>query len=252
MARDVLDLSRNQLLVNLRFLDAALSRFVRAEIKGIPLATDGRSLVYDPIHIIRCYQDDRTVPVRDYLHVVLHCVFRHMFVHTLVSHTTWDLACDIAVEYTITGLGLKAAAAAREAKQQAVYQELKREIGQLTAEKIYRHYLDVQLSAARKAELRDLFRADDHSIWYMSDEEKAALGLADAGGSGNAQGEASGGQSGDEYVIGSESDWQSVSERIQMDMETFSKGQGRDPGAMLQNLREVNRERYDYTMDRHE
>ena len=33
---------------------------------------------------------------------------------------------------------------------------------------------------------------------------------------------------------------------MQMDMETFSKGQGKNPGAMLQNLREVNRERYDY------
>ena len=31
-----------------------------------------------------------------------------------------------------------------------------------------------------------------------------------------------------------------------MDIEAFSQNQGTDPGAMLQNLREVNRERYDY------
>ena len=30
-------------------------------------------------------------------------------------------------------------------------------------------------------------------------------------------------------------------------MENFAQGIGRDPGAMLQNLREVNREKYDYT-----
>ena len=47
-------------------------------------------------------------------------------------------------------------------------------------------------------------------------------------------------------VLCSEEDWYSVSERMQMDMETFSKGQGKDPCAMLQNLREINRERYDY------
>lgn len=34
---------------------------------------------------------------------------------------------------------------------------------------------------------------------------------------------------------------------MQMDMETFSKNQGKDPAAMLQNLREINRERYDYS-----
>ena len=154
MARDVLDLSRNQLLVNLRFLDAALGRFVRAEIKGIPLATDGRSLVYDPIHIIRCYQDDRTVPVRDYLHVVLHCVYRHMFVHTLVSHTTWDLACDIAVEYTITGLGLKAA----EMKDQVSPQVKQRRMDELqeAAANAAQIFFEVNLSYARQGRTEEV------------------------------------------------------------------------------------------------
>ena len=47
-------------------------------------------------------------------------------------------------------------------------------------------------------------------------------------------------------VYGSEADWREISERIEIDMASFSKGQGKDPGALLQNLREVNRERYDY------
>ncbi len=248
LAREVLSLSRNQLLVNLRFLDAALSRMEPMELPELTYATDGRTLAYDPRHILKCYKSERAVPVRDYLHIVLHCVYRHMFVHTLVDQVAWDLACDIAVEYTITGLGLRAAEAAREAQQQTVYNRLQKEVGKLTAEKLYRYYLDKQMKPVELADLRGLFYADDHRVWYMTEEEKAALGLGQGRGQGD--GEGGGSDTGDgaaAAMIGSETDWQSVSERMQMDMETFSKGQGRDPGAMLQNLREVNRERYDYT-----
>ena len=244
LALEVLLLSRNQLLVNLRFLDAALSRLEPQELPELTYATDGRTLAYDPRHVLKCYKQERAIPVRDYLHIVLHCIYRHMFVHTLVDHTAWDLACDIAAEYTITGLGLKATAAWREAKQQTVYQKLEKEIGTLTAEKLYRYYLDRKMTPVEMADLRGLFYADDHRVWYLTDEEKAALGLrgSAAGSGGNDPGDAGSCAA----ALCSEADWQSVSERMQMDMETFSKGQGRNPGAMLQNLREVNRERYDY------
>ena len=42
-------------------------------------------------------------------------------------------------------------------------------------------------------------------------------------------------------------DWRSVSERMQMDLETFGKQRGTSSGAMTQNLAAVNREKYDYT-----
>ncbi len=275
LAAEVLRLSRNQLLVNLRFLDAALSRLEPIPVPEITFATDGKYLAYDPRHLLRCYRTDRRVPVRNVLHIMLHCIYRHMFVHTLVDHVAWDLACDIAVEACITGLGFQAAESPREVQQKAVCDALQEEIGQLTAEKIYRYYLDRKLSPVKMADLRGLFYADDHVLWYLSEEEKdRMLGLAQQPGGGESSGDgedggAGGGQAvevevtvsvsaaggGDENSgtaaapvgLCSEEDWKSVSERIQMDMETFSQKQGRDPGAMLQNLREVNREKYDYT-----
>ena len=242
LAKDVLRLSRNQILVNLRFMDAALSRLTETEIEGITLATDGKYLVYDARHVLRCYKEDRARPVRDYLHAVMHCVFRHNFVHTLTDQAAWDLACDIAVEHSITQLGLRAAQSAREQRQAQAIQKLQKDVGMLTAEKVYRYLLDKNLHPIRLAELAELFRADDHRLWYMGEDEKAALGLG-AGGSGDGESEDEGGSV---AVYGSEEDWKDVAERMQMDMETFSKNQGKDPGAMLQNLREVNRERYDY------
>ena len=41
-------------------------------------------------------------------------------------------------------------------------------------------------------------------------------------------------------------DWKQISEKAQMDMETFQKGKGDRAGSLMQNLQEVNREKYDY------
>ncbi len=247
LAKEIMTLTRNQLLVNLRFLDAALSRLELTENPQIPLATDGRLLLYDPRVILSRYREDRFVTARDYLHIVFHCIYRHMFVHTLVDHAVWDLACDISAEYSITGLGIKAVSAGREAGQQNVIQTLQNEIGQLTAEKIYRHYLDKQLTPEELQNLQALFCADEHEIWYMTDSEKRALGLPGFARVGSELGEAINGVSVGLTLTGSEEDWQNISQSIQTDIETFVQKQGRDPAAMLQNLREVNRERYDYT-----
>ena len=270
LAADVLRLSRNTLLVNLRFLDAALNQLQPQAVEGLTLATDGEVLAYDPAHVLRKYKDEREAVTRAYLHMVLHGVFRHMFVHTLVDHHVWDLACDIAVEYVIAGLGLKAATIRRELLQKSVYEELQKEIKQLTAEKIYRCFLDKQLSPEKLAELRGAFYNDDHRLWYMTGpEQTCALGRSASpdsspnrkdghnGGSDNNENGDSSANNGnvDEknsdsiaHVISPvEARWSEISRRMQMDMETFSQRQGDRAGNLMQNLREVNREKYDYT-----
>ena len=78
LAEEVLRLSRNTLLVNLRFMDAALHQLQLLPMDGIDFATEGNWLLYAPTHVLRCYKNAREIPVRDYLHVILHCVFRHM------------------------------------------------------------------------------------------------------------------------------------------------------------------------------
>ncbi len=249
-AKDVLRLSRNQLLVNLRFLDASMSRLKPVETEAILFGTDGRVLAYDPRYVLRGYKSDRALPVRNYLHAVLHCVYRHNFIHTLSDQTLWNLACDIAVEYSITQLGLNATEAERQKRQLLVYQKLQQNVKLLTAEKLYRYMLDQDLHPIRIAEWQELFKGDDHALWYMSEDEKNALGLGGGDGNQSNDGDEDGedGENGVSITIyGSEEDWKQLAERMQIDLETFSKGQGRNPGGLMQNLKEVNRERYDYT-----
>lgn len=81
------------------------------------MLTDGYFLLYNPKHVLSNFKHQKETVVRDYLHIVLHCIYRHMFVDPSLDRPLWDLACDIAVENVVTDLGLKAAASFREGLQ---------------------------------------------------------------------------------------------------------------------------------------
>ncbi|MBQ3277423.1 MAG: metallopeptidase [Oscillospiraceae bacterium] len=289
LALQVLELDRNTLLVHLRFLDRALSR-LRPVPGAEALSTDGRYLYFNGRSVLTRYREEREQSVRDYLHVILHCVFRHMFVHTLVDRERWDLACDIAVENIISSLGLPALAAGREGEQRWLLAALEKEPGELTAERIYRYLADRDDPPERLAELRAPFLADDHALWYLPPGEKDTDGTPGSGRGDNPEAEApesadeeahtSGGERGEGGVHETEgvSDvnaqgrpgsgdnrredgsartdaparkeeerfWQETAERMEQDIEFFSFRAGEAPGSLIQNLKAVNRERYDY------
>lgn len=108
IASEILRMSRNKLLVNMRFMDMSLNQFrmsARPDLTECS-SSDGEVYIYNPIHILNAYRDEENLPVRNFLHTVLHCVFKHFYVNTLVNQNLWNLACDIAVESTINDLGL--------------------------------------------------------------------------------------------------------------------------------------------------
>lgn len=254
LARDVLILSRNTLLVNLRFLDAALSQFELFPIEDSTLLTDGRHILYNPRHILESYKTAKEIPVRDYLHIVMHCVFKHMYMDPTLNRSYWDLACDIAVENVITELNLKAVTTVRERQQAQYIAAIKKELKHVTAEKIYSYLRQSVPDPKKIAEIRGLFYADNHEIWYITVTEiQARFGLFSGDGSGdgsdNGNGSGCGGTAGSEVGASAAmaAVWQTIAERMQVDLETFGKQRGLLPGAMTQNLAAVNRERYDYT-----
>ena len=246
LATDILRLSRNTLLVNLRFMDLALNQLHPEAFEPLRFASDGEGLFYDPLWILKTYKDEQNAIVRAYLHAILHCVFKHMFVHTLVDRDLWDLACDIAVEYVIDGLGLPSLSVKKEAYQRQVYSELQKELKQLTAEKIYHYYREKKLTDKKLKVLCGAFCADDHVLWYLTEDQKNTMLGWQSNGNGDSQDDGSGdAQSTVNTAL--EERWGEIARRMQMDMESFSKMQGDKAGNMMQNLREVNRERYDYT-----
>ena len=66
IAGEILHLSRNMLLVNLRFLDAALNQLELRPVTASSLLTDGKRLCYRPEWVLRTFQTAKEIPVRDY------------------------------------------------------------------------------------------------------------------------------------------------------------------------------------------
>lgn len=219
IARDVLNLSRNSLLIRLRFLDSALNLLKTAVHNEIAFATDGDCLYFEPFSLLRTYKSEPEAMGRNFLHVLLHCLLRHMYLHRQLDPQVWDLACDITVESVISGLGFPAR---REENQKPILAELKSAVKHLTAERIYRYYLKQNLGPGQVRELRKHFRVDDHGLWYQEEG-------FNPGGGGQA-----------------EKNWAEVSRHVQGDLETFSRNWGGEAGSLLQNLTAVNREKYDY------
>ncbi len=240
IAAEILQMSKNKLLVNLRFMDMALNQFrIFPKPEATPFtASDGNVYLYDPEHILKAYMLDENLPIRNFLHTVLHCVFKHFFVGTLVDQKMWDLACDIAVESTINDLELNYLNISKAKEQIQFFNLFKKKVQTITAEKIYSYFLDEKLSGDLVERLSLLFKGDDHVLWYLTEEQKKKLGLS--------VGPA------DHAVLPGERmlfllNWTDIALRMQTELEMFVKIRGTEAGLLTQNLREVNRERYDYT-----
>ena len=256
LSSEIFRLSRNTILINLRFMDAAL-----AELKLVPtinikrMATDGNYLMYNPIHITKAYSKERYVINRDYFHILLHCLYRHNFVNELLDEAVWDLACDITVENIINELSVSSLDATRASLQRTVISDLKSNLKILTAEKIYRYYSDKKVSLGEVEKIRAQFFADDHALWYQKNDGQGAdtnencKSSSDENSSNDSDGKNGNAQGGADYEDrkSQEERWKEISERMQQELETFSKDRGDAAGSLVQNLGEVNREKYDYT-----
>ena len=266
LARDILHLSRNTLVVNLRFMDKAISMLkleILPEFNNVTV--DGESIGYDPKFILRSYKEEKELPVRQYLHMVFHCIFQHFNVSTLVNQDLWNLACDIAVESAINDLQLSCVKIKWEETQNKMVSDLKKDVKYLTAEVLYRYFMDLNLSDLESRKLREAFFLDDHSIWYQRDvristtvSNSGSTSENQSGNDSNSVGNQSGndsdsgGNSNDKRSQGSSTkdlseQWKNVSGQMQTDLETFSKQRGDTAGSMMQNLNAVNREKYDYS-----
>lgn len=259
----IIQLAQNTLLLNLRFMDAAIFRLT-PKLAETTLATDGRYIYYGMQYILNRYKVERSQVVRDILHVVLHCVFRHSFVNIYVEIPIWDLASDIAVENIVNSLGIHNVDTKNTLNQKKILDDLQSSIKILSAEHIYQHYKDMSITHEEVNRIRELFLSDDHSIWYNTQERKRLNKMLQESSDKGEQEKPSVSyeesqkfntvfkkQSSTEHQADSErfaleKEWETVSRQVQMDMETFSKQRGNLPGNLVQQLRELNKERYNY------
>lgn len=232
ISADIIRLSLNILSVNLRFMDMALNSLSREIYQGT-YACDSKKLYYDPMYVLKCYKEDKRLIMHDYLHIIMHCVFRHFYQFISAGNRElWDIACDIAVENIINDLNIDCTVVSKRNDRLAAIGEIKRHTKMITAEKVYEHLKTVK--DAELSYLKVLFAVDDHSMWYDSASQPGT------------DKESGGGMS--RRISDADIEhWKKISERMQVDLQTFSKQRGTDSGALTQGLAQLNRERYDYT-----
>lgn len=270
IAVQILKYSRNELLVSLRFMDLALCKLEYKMEELNSVATDGKYLYFNPKHIFSLYKAGSAELNHVYMHTVLHCIFYHPFINKAIAEPAlWDLACDIAVEGIISELNMKQMDTFVSSVIAQELISLKGKYGKLTAERLYRKFLSSKISPAEVLRLQKLFAFDEHFPWYAQEGENSSQPSQDGGDSSNQSSKKTDKneeQSSDDSDTSSaesvssvtnktdgsssastQSEWQEISERAKVDLETSSKDWGDCSANLLQNITEVNRETYDYS-----
>ena len=221
IGRQILCAARDELYIGMRFMDVALSSFIYQMDLSIDLCgTDGISIFFEPQHLGGIYKENRIMINRAYLHMVLHCIFRH-FIKLGYDELVWDLSCDIAVEHIIDKNDLRSTRAPRSMLRRDMYSRLEKEGKALNAERIYKYIMEFNLDDKQLLMLRSEFTVDDHKYWSnKKPDEKPDPNL--------------------------NKKWNDIDEKMETDMETFSKEASKKAGDLSEHLKIENRAKHDY------
>lgn len=216
-AAELISLASDTIIVNMRFMDVALNRLKSEEKKGLfGCATDGEHFFYDPGVVLKGFLTDDNLPARTLLHSLLHLVFDHPFDYDKLNTDDWDIAVDIAVENVILELSLPSLSLHDDADRQWVIRNFTKEVGFLSAERLYKYFLVNPLAKKDRIRIGELFARDRHIYWTKSQD----------------------------YEI-SEEAWKKISRRLKTDLGTFSKSGSRSE-SLIKNLEGATAEKYDY------
>lgn len=95
IASDIIEECRTQLMLKFKFLDIALWRMELEPLRDktqYGLACDAKKIYMDPPRVIARFNASYEDCVRDYLHLVMHCIFRHPFDKNFKNRDAWWLA----------------------------------------------------------------------------------------------------------------------------------------------------------------
>ncbi len=289
---DILRNARNELYLNMRFLDVALSSLALVPEQQITVTgTDGNALYFNPGQLASLFRKSRVLVNRACLHSILHCLFCHLWNRKGRDEEYWNLACDITAEWVLDGLEIRAVHVPKSAFRRSVYREIsewggsaysrntdaeqsarelsagsgagfgesvvestdsgldlgekirketfgtetwektpdirnqsRRMAGEkkftATAERIYRILCQKHFPQPYLDRLAREFTVDDHRLWQQEDDSNKPQPQ--------------------------QRKWEDIRDRMQTEMETFSKEASGDAKSLTDQIQIENRKRYDY------
>lgn len=227
ICRKILESSRNALYINMRYLDVALSSLAWEITTDIPrIGTDGLKIAYEPHYLADLYRENPMLVNRVYLHMVFHCIFRHLFRPCPEDRELWNLSCDMAVEALIDGMHHRSIRMGVHPFRRAFYDELRKTLKVLTAEGIYRELKKADYRPEQRARMVQEFCIDDHTYWPAPPEEEGPKPPSP-------------------LMAKLKKHWKDVSDRMQTEL-SIGREAGTEDGDLSDELAVENRERYDY------
>ncbi len=218
----ILQNSRNELYLNMRYLDISLSSLgFEADPACRGLGTDGFVIYYQPEILGRLYGRGRVVVNRAYLHMVLHCLFCHMDTRGSRDEKLWNLACDMAAESVIDGLYLPCIHVPATLYRRDWYGRLGKWNQVLNAQGIYRILREMDLPEKSLRRLAEEFYVDDHQYWQLPEDAP-------------------------KNSVVRQNQWSDNRDKLQTEMETMGNQEDEESGSLLEQVQVENRERYDY------
>ena len=177
---------KTELLLSMRFLAPALSVLdLRLDLSTRTLGTDAESILYNPDYVLRTFVEDPSKLNRTYLHMLMHCMFRHMYRPIFCNDIEiWNLSCDIAVEHILDSMDYQCIYRVSSDFRDGWYEKLEHNVKVLTAERLY-NYLYGKIIWTQGKDVPELeiidertfdklcreFKLDDHSIWERLDDK---------------------------------------------------------------------------------
>lgn len=217
LAAKVMGFARDNILVNMRFLDVALSALgTQPERESGCFACNGTKIYYDPVFLLKRYKEEPAFALRMYLHILFHMIFYHSFRFDKLDGETWSLSADIAVEAAILELEMPGMSLSQDEEAKRKLQVMREDIGALTAEKVYRYLKNFEVGARERGELSRLFFMDSHRLWKPAEE-----------------------------LVITQEQWKKLSERVRADLKSFSARKSKSE-SLEKSLLEAVKDRYSY------
>ena len=171
----ILSETRTELYLAMHFLGPALGSLSPVmDLSTTTVGTDAAFIRFNPKCLMTKYIEHPYWLKRCYLHMLLHCLFRHMFAGKAYDDPElWNLCCDIAAESVIDSMDVPVIQRPVSEKRNAWYEELRTGAGVLSAQRLYRYLSEGERDYRKEAAMEAEFVMDDHSFWERLDPPDA-------------------------------------------------------------------------------
>jgi len=225
LGKRILAASKAELYLSMRFMGSALDAFSYVmDLSTQSCGTDGSFLRYHPHYLFRLYGDSPADVNRLYLHMLLHCLFGHVFsAERFANPELYDLSADIMTEYVLDGMDYPAIIRRASDFRERWYAKLQEGAGMLTAEKIYCFLEENPPEWTEFERLQREFTRDDHGFWYRLEDQKDSK------------------EKRPETPLmqppqRSEEEWKKQADRVRVEMEACGKDASKEQGSLFRLL----------------